>query len=303
MGFDPQWYTEHAEEPKSNVSLDGITLEQMDGIVENAAVSNQERTAAAISKADYHSFLRANSWYKPTIANNKVVNRWLLSKGLPHPMYAEISDATTELAQAGLLGDVDEAAFAQHLDNATPKKFTGTFTKREYTDLDTMLLQERQAVIEQQGAEKQTDIERAFAALPLEDQQKMLTESLNTHQAKADGVITQQNADAWVSITPEYRDDEKNARLLTLTLKRMGVTGVATIEQLEIANRQLVASGLLRQNPKALEKQQQQEILDRGKRAVETPGGPWDTTTEEEMENLPLEEIRRRADLQLASRR
>jgi hypothetical protein len=295
MTFSPSWYTQHPDENKTNVSLDGISLEQIDGIVSKAAMSNQERTAAATSKADYHSFLRANSWYRPTVANNKVVNRLLLSKGLTHPMYAEINEVATEAANAGLLDEVDGAALAQSLDGNGPKKFTGTFTKREYTDLDTMLVQERHEVIQQQGAEKQSDIEQAFDKLPADEAKQVINAALKQHQANADGVISSQNSDSWLSLHPEFRDDEQNAKLLAAQMRKNGVVGrFFTIEDHEIANRQLVAAGLIRQNPKALRKQQDAEVVERAQHALKNSAA-FDTTTEEEMEALPLDEVRRRA--------
>ena len=296
MVFTPAWMNppQHPSEETKPVKLDNLTLDGFDNIVQKASLSNQERTAAAISKADYYSFLRANSWYRPTIANNAVVNRWFVSKGLPHPMYAEINDAATELAQAGLLGDVDKAAFAQHLDNATPKRFTGTFTKREYTDLDTMLLQERQAVIEQQSAEAQTDQERAFEKLSADEVRQMIRDGEKQHQANADSVITEQNGDSWVSLHPEYHDGTANAKRLALQLRLNGITGVVTIPDFEIAHRQLLATGDVRQNKVALETQQAAEVLARAEHAVKNSGA-FDTTTEDAMYELPLDEVRRRA--------
>ena len=60
-------------------------------------------------------------------------------------MYADFAAATEELAATGLL-DIDEAAYASHLDGNGPKKFVGTFTKREFNDLDSLIAQEREAV-------------------------------------------------------------------------------------------------------------------------------------------------------------
>ena len=56
MGFSASWYTTHSDEQKTNVSLDGLTLEKFDTIVSKASISNQDRQADAISKADSYSF-------------------------------------------------------------------------------------------------------------------------------------------------------------------------------------------------------------------------------------------------------
>lgn len=293
MAFSPSWYAQHPDKEKTPVSLAGISLEQFDAVVSKAALSNQERQAEAIARADGFAWQVANPWYKRTATNAKLVNHWLSEKRITQPMYADFAAATEELAATGLL-DIDEAAYASHLDGNGPKKFVGTFTKREFNDLDSLIAQEREAAIEQQAAVKPTDLERSFNALPPEELQQMLRDGLRTHEANANGVISSQNADSWLTLHPEFRNDEYNGRLMLSQLKANGVT-VATIEDYEVAERQLVASGLIRQNPAQLKKQQAAEAVARAERAVNTPGSPWDKTTEEEMYNLPLDEIRRRA--------
>ena len=69
-----------------------------------------------------------------------------------------------------------------------------------------------------------------------------------------------------------------------------------------MAHRQLVAGGMLTQNKAALEKQQAEAIKQRAAKAVNKPGSIFDQTTEEEMEGLSLDELRRRADEELAHR-
>jgi hypothetical protein len=77
-------------------------------------------------------------------------------------------------------------------------------------------------------------------------------------------------------------------------LRANGVQGAVTIEDYEVAERQLVEAGMVRQNPVALKKAQAQEVLDRAERAVKT-SRVFDKTTEQDMYDLPLDEIRRRA--------
>lgn len=294
MTFSPSWYTTHPDEEKSNVSLDRLTLEQFDGIVKNYVRSNQERTAEAITKADGATWQVSNPWFKQTKANLKLVNTWLSGKGINYPTYPDFTEAAEELANTGLL-DIDGAARAQHLDGNGPKTFKGAITKRNYDSLDAMIAQERQATIEQQGAGKQADIERAFDGLPIEDQKQMLREAEKQSHTNADAKISQQNADSWLTLHPEYRDDTANGKLMREQLILNGVTDRAvTVNDYEWANRQLVSAGLLRQNPAALKKQQAQEVLDRAERAVKTSAA-FDTTSEDAMYELPLDEVRRRA--------
>jgi len=293
MGFSASWYTQHPMEETKNVSLDGISLEQFDGVVKKATLSNQDRQADAISKADSYSFQVANPWFKRTASNTKLVNHWLTSKGINDPTFPDFIEATSVLANTGLL-DIDEAAYASHLDNNGPKQFKGALTGRTYESLDALIAQERQAAIEQLGAEKQSDLERAFDHLPLEDAQALLRDAEKRSQSLADGKISQQNADAWLTLNPTWRDDEANAKLMREQLILNGVTGVVTINDYQIAERQLVAAGLVRQNPAALRKQQAQEVLDRAEHAVKNSAA-FDTTSEDAMYELPLDEVRRRA--------
>lgn len=295
----PAWeinpVTWHHTTDEKTVSLDGLTLQQMDNIVSKAALSNQDRHAAATARADAFAFQTANPWFRRTVSNTKVVNDWLRSKGIKYGTYPEFAEAAEELAQAGLIS-VDDAAWASHLDGLDPKgKFVGALTRREYGNLDEMIAQERAEAIAQLAADKPTDQEKAFERLPLEEQCQLLRNAVATHQVEADGEVSKQNADSWITLHPEYRDDARNAKMLLAQIKRNGVTGPISIEDYEIADRQLVAAGMIRQNPVALQKQAAQEVLDRAKRAVETPGSVWDQTTEDEAYVLPLDEVRRRA--------
>jgi Tfp pilus assembly protein PilX len=295
MSFDPQWYTQHPTEEKKPVSLDGISLEQFDGVVQNATVSNKERIADAISKADSYSFQLANPWFKRTTANNKLVNHWLTSKGITNPTYPDFTEATGALVNAGLL-DIDEVEHVKHLDGNGPTRFKGALTKRDYDSLESMIAQERQAAIEQQSAVQQSDMERAFDRLPIEDAQALLRDAERQFKANENAKISQQNADSWLTLHPEFRDDTGNGKLMLAQLRLNGVVNRAvTVEDYEVAERQLVTAGLLRQNPAQLKKIQAQAVIDRAQAAVNEPGSVFDKTSEEEMYQLPLDEVRRRA--------
>jgi hypothetical protein len=293
MGFDAKYYTTHTAEPKSKVKLDNLTLDAFDNIIENASLSNQDRHAAAVEQADMHSFLAACPWYKRTPANDKLVSHWLEQKGIRYSTFPELVEATEELAKAGLLSGMDEAAFAQHLDGNGPKIFKGTLTGQTYDSLESLVAQQRHAAL--RTVEAPSDIEEAFQSMPAEQALQMLRDGERQHQTNANAQISQQNADSWITLHPEFRDDTYNGKLMAAQLKLNGVTGAVTIEDYEIAERQLVEAGMIRQNPAVLKKQQAAEVVARAKRAVETPGSPWDTTTENQMYELPLDEVRRRA--------
>jgi hypothetical protein len=294
MTFSPSWYTQHPDEEKAPVSVKGMSLEQFDGVVRKATTSNQDRTAAAITKADGFAWQVSNPWFKRTDTNLKLINNWLANKGITFPIYADFTEAAEELVNTGLLS-VDEVERVKHLDGNGPKTFKGAITRRSFDSLDAMIAQERQAAIEQQGAEKQTDLERAFDALPIDDAKALIRDAERSHQAIADGKISQQNGDSWLTLHPEFRDDTANAKLMREQLLLNGVVNrPVTIEDYEVANRQLVSAGLVRQNPAALRKIQAQEVLDRANHAVKTSAA-FDTTSEAAMYEMPLDEVRRRA--------
>jgi hypothetical protein len=297
MKVDAGWHVGRGavrptDKQKTHVSLEGITLNQFDGVIKNTNLSNQDRHAAAITKADGSSWQIANPWFKRTDTNLKLVNNWLASKGINYPIYADFTEAAEELVNTGLLA-IDEVERVQHLDGNGPKKFKGALTGREYDSLDSMIAQEQDASLHK--IEQPSDLEAAFDALPAEQALQMLRNAEKQSQAVRDGAVSQQNADSWITLHPESRDDEYNGRLLLSQLKANGVTGVVTIEDYEIANRQLVSAGLLRQNPAALRKQEAAEVTARAERAVKTPGSVFDTTSEADMYNLPMDELRRRA--------
>ena len=284
----------HEVQQKDPVKLDNITLDQFDFIVKKLSLSDADRHAAAIEKADSYSFQVANPWFRQTDANIKIVNKWLESKGIRYGTYPAIAEAAEELAQAGLVS-VEDAAWASHLDGNDPKTFKGALTGNTYDSLDTMLRQERAASIRQLGTEKQSDEELAFDALPLEQQRQMILDGQKQHQANADAEISTQNADSWVHLHPEFHDGTANGKRLLLQLRLNGVINrPVEIADYELAHRQLLASGEVRQNKVALEKQQKQTVLDRAEHALKNSAA-FDRTTEEDAYNLPMDELRRRA--------
>ena len=121
----------------------------------------------------------------------------------------------------------------------------------------------------------------------------MLKQLAYNEEHAGDVAETKLNADAWISLRPTYRDSTRNANLLMLQIKTNGGTG--TIEDFEIAHRELMASDLLTQNPKAVAKQRQAEVVQRAAAAVAEPGSVFDETSEDEMQTMDMDEIRRRA--------
>jgi hypothetical protein len=303
--MEPAWmhYTPPPSEKKKPIDLSGISLPDFDNIIEKIALSNEDRHAAAVEKADSYSFQVSNPWFKSTDANIQALNKWLTSKGIRYSTYPEIAEAAEELASAGLVS-VDDAAYASHLDGVMPTKFRGAITQRDYDSLDGLISNERAASIRMLGTEKKTDQELAVEQLSAEDIRQMIRKGEKQHQAIADGKVSTANADAWIVLHPEFRDDTANGKRLALQLHLNGVVNrPIEISDYELAHRQLLAQGEVRQNPAQLRKQEAQAVLDRAQAATNEPGSVFDNTSIEEMESMSMDELRKRAEKQLASRR
>jgi len=289
MTFSASWYTQHPSEEKTPQSLD-VSHDKITAACAGAGKTTAELKAEAITRADGFSFQVANPWFKRTDSNLKLVNHWLQSKHITYPQYADFAEAADTLAKAGLLS-VDEVLYVQHLDGNDATKFTGHLTKREYNNLDSLIAQEREAALKTPIVD-QSDI---FDGHDIEEVQARLRQAERDERILANVPEIDKTADAWFSLHPEITKSERNAQLLSMQLRANGVpVGIATSEQLEVAASQLVEAGLLRLNKVALEKQQKQEVLDRAQHTVKNSAA-FDKTTESEMYELPLDEVRRRA--------
>ena len=108
---------------------------------------------------------------------------------------------------------------------------------------------------------------------------------------RADANVTEQraNADAFVALHPEIPDTTANAKVLNSTLEAMYGQRVYTIEEFENAAKVARANGLLQLDQAELAKQRaaanEQRAQAERSRIV--------YRTEAELENMPLEEIRR----------
>ena len=288
MPFAGAEYLRHPDEKKP-YDFKKVNLQKFDTIVSNAAKTNQEKQADAIAKADSFSFGVANPWVIQSAGNKKLINHWLSQNHITQPMYADFAAACEALADVGVL-EVDAAERAKFLDGNGPKTFKGALTGRVYDSLDSLIAQERAAATSQITI---TPEDAAFDGLPIEDVQAMLRDAEHIAQSKALAPETQANADAWLTLHAEWRDDERNAKLLLAQLRLNGVINrVVTPADYELAARQLIDSGMARLNPAQVRKLQQQDILDRAEAARPVL---FDKTTEAEMELLPLDEVRRRA--------
>ncbi len=287
--FHPRYYLPQHQEVESDPStLDNLTLEQFTGVVNKASLNNNDLQNEAMRKADNYSFLTANPQLKNSAKNIRLINHWLTSRGIANPLYHDFQGAYDALAAQGLL-DIDTTKKA-------PRTFKGMFSAQTFDDLDTFIAQERAASLRQ--VTQRTPEELALENAPPEKVLEMLREGERQEQLKVKLVEVGKNGDAWLTLHPEFMDTPRNGHLIAMQLRTNNVAeGSATIQDLEIAYKQLRKSGLLSLDKDVLLEQETEAVKQRAARAVATPGSIWDKTTEEQMydENLPLEEVRRRA--------
>jgi hypothetical protein len=283
--FTPNYYVSEKTTTSKPSDFDGMSESDFRKVVDSAAMSNTDRQAAAISKADSLAFHVVHPEFKPTASNVKLMNHWLKSKGLFDN--ATFPDFEAALADMQNVLDIDKS-------KAAPRTFVGHFTKREFDSIDALIAQERHAALHQKAP--RSDAEIAFENLPTEEALSLLRAAEKHKQAQANAHVTGQNADVWLHMHPEFVDNKRNGELVTMQLVANGCDkSTASVQDFEKAYRQLRESGLLKLDEKELRSQHNEELQERASTALKTPGSIFDETTEEEMANLPLDELRRRA--------
>ncbi|HEX3642351.1 MAG TPA: hypothetical protein VHV10_13755 [Ktedonobacteraceae bacterium] len=259
--------------------FDDMPDHKLDAIVNRAAMSNQDRTQEALTKADAFSFQVVNPQFKRTAKNVRVMNHQLTSWGITHPTYEDFARAYDALNEGGLL-DIDDTKEA-------PRTFTGTFSKQTFNNVETLILQERHAAINSMTVSSE---EIALEKIPLDSFKDVVRGRERDEKRKVDGHKTAVAGDAWLTQHPEFRDNHYNAKLMRQQLATNGVLeDAATIPDYETAYHQLRASGLLSLDKVELNKQRQEALSQEAAEALKP--GP----TEEEMYNLPMEELEKRA--------
>ena len=286
---DPQ----ETEDQPTPIAFEEMEIEKLDTLVNKAALSNQDQQAEALRKADSYAFQVAHPEFLRTANNTRLINHLLQTWGITNPTYPDFDRAYEFLKDSPLL-DIDKAELARQQDDKQPRTFTGVFTKRTFDSLDDLISNERLAALQQVPQVSPEEI--ALDGLPIEEVQTILRAGERAGQQKVNAKQSQQNANVWLTLHPEFSDSKHNAELMKLQLASNGVLeNVATVADYELAYKQLRVSGLLALDKKEVRKQQAEELQQRAAQVVKTPGSVFDQTTEEEMYNLPMEELERRA--------
>jgi hypothetical protein len=274
-------YTWHPSEQRQTIhtKFDGMPAQKLDAIINRAAMTNQQRTDEALTKADAFAFQVANPQFKRTDKNTRVMNHQLSSWGIENPTYEDFARAFDALNESGLL-DIDETV-------PVPRTFTGIFSKKTFGNVDELVLNERHAALQSMSVSEE---EIALEQLPLDQFKDVVKSREREEQRKVDGYKTGIAGDAWLTQHPEFKDNRFNARLMRQQLATNGVLeGAATIPDYQRAYQQLLTSGLLSLNQTEVNKQHQESLRQEASEALKPE------LTEEEMEALPFEELEKRA--------
>ena len=289
-----EWYTRHPDDKQHEppITFDEMPLKDLTALVDEASLSNGQKHAEAIAKADSFSFQRARPEFLPTENNKQLINHWLKTQRIDNPTYPDFEAAYEHYKDSGLL-DIDSAEFAR--DKSVPRTFKGALTDQIYDSVASMIAQERNAALRQ--VPNVSDAEAALYELPIEQFQALVKQGERAAQHQVNSGESQKNADAWLLLHPEFSDDKRNANLILQQLRANGVTD-ATMADVELASRQLRDSGLLTLKKKELAKQHTAELQKRAD-AFKDDLAERDFN-EEDAETLSMEELRKRANKQLA---
>ena len=249
-------------------------------------VNNTDRNNDTITIADSYSFQRVHPEYLPTANNKRIIDHWLTTKGITCPTFPDFLEAFEHYKDAGVL-DIDAAELARDKRGRT---YTGFFSKQKFHSVDDLIQAERHAALTQ--VTPISDEEAAFDNLPAEEACALLKEAEQASQRQVNSSAIQDAADAWLMLNKGvWVDDTRNARLMERQLKINGVTN-ATPADFEKASKQLRESGLVKVNQAAVDRQHAREVQQLAEQAAASIN---DQTSEAEMEQLPLDELRRRA--------
>jgi hypothetical protein len=276
--------TRNGEVPARNSKYDTLPAAQLKALCDKVGMTDQEKRNAAVSNADAHSWLATNPQYIFNKANNKIIDHLLSTYGvLATATYADYQRAYDAANASGLLL-LDAAELARD----EPREFKGPITGRTFDTFDALISAERAASIQKMLTASDDELE--MDDVPNEQLLPMLKQLAYNEEHAGDAAEVKLNADAWISLRPTYRDSTRNANLLMLQIKTNGGTG--TIEDFEIANRDLMASDLLTQNPKAVAEQRQAEVTQRAADAVAEPGSIFRSHPIEDAENMDLDQLK-----------
>jgi hypothetical protein len=185
--------------------------------------------------------------------------------------------------------------------NETTGGFYGKLTDKNYSSFEEMRHYER---LEAMRRNVPTEEEAVFDNLPAEKIRELFEKASKSEQEKTDFLLMGEDLQTWKELHPEYIDDmgpvgAANMRAMIAFLHARSIKH-PSLTQLEDAYESLAARGLLQLDQAVLAQQGKKrhqkragQIEARGGVAAAAANMPIES--EEELEAMPLEEIRRRA--------
>jgi tRNA A58 N-methylase Trm61 len=135
-----------------------------------------------------------------------------------------------------------------------------------------------------------TDLDAEFENLSAEQIKKLVERAARSDKQNADSARSQEAGNVFVELHPEFVDTQKNAKQVRAHCTAMGIA-YPTLDDLERAYEALKSVGLVDLNQKELIAQQQRATKEAANGVRENQFDEADAYT------LPLEEVRRRANL------
>jgi hypothetical protein len=296
----PSWMRGNPIEAKNTerkTKFNEMSLSKFGQVAKTASLTNQEKQSDALRKVDSWMFQIAHPEIIFNDKTTKLIDHYLATHNITWPTYEDFGNATDFLICANMI-DQDEAVLASQADGNKPRSFIGPISGRTYDSIDSFIAQERQEALNKLPAPSQEEID--LASIPLEEFQAAVKNAEHQERVEAHKPEIAKRADAFLSLRPEIVDSERNANLINMQLADNGVAPEnITIDAFNHATNQLLKSGLLTLNKHALAKQRSAEVAQLAKEAL----AELEPMEDDAMYGLSMEELRRRADRQLANHR
>lgn len=280
-------HNDEVEQQETPIDFKAMPLSRFADLVNKASrrVNNTDRRNDTITTADSYSFQIAYPEYLRTENNKRIIDHYLATKGITCPTFPDFLEAVEHYKDSGVL-DIDAAELARDKRGRT---YVGVYSKQRFHSVDDLIAAERVAALTQVKPSDEVD---ELEKLPPEEACALIKEAERQTQQQANSAAIQASADAWLILNKGvWVDDTRNAHLMERQLKINGVTN-ATPADFQKASQQLLDSGLVRVNQAAVDRQHARDVQ---QLATEAAAAVFDKTTEAQAEQLPLDELRRRA--------
>lgn len=170
--------------------------------------------------------------------------------------------------------------------------FIGQISGRHYNGYEEMVAGERLAAA-RQNASIIDEADKAINAVPIETLRIIAERAAIADDHAAGGNRSRKDVATWGALHPEWKDTPRNVKLMNHELERQGVLINPTVAELETAYNSLTKNELLDLNEKKLREREQKATQQRANQIQEDGGPLAPIYSEQELNEMPLEELRR----------